>query len=75
MRKETKSSVHALFKYSRKCKQNKRLTIHLTLLYDQTENFQFYFEGVYHFVRICEGASQTWPALYYITGTIRSDRS
>ena len=53
MRKETKSSVHALFKYIRKCKQNKRLTIHLTLLYDQTEIFQFYFEGVYHFVRIC----------------------
>lgn len=37
MRKETKSSVHALFKYSRKCKQNKRLTVHLTLLYDSTK--------------------------------------
>lgn len=41
------------------------LTVHLTLSYDQIEISQFYSEGVYNFVRICEEGRCTGLVLYY----------
>lgn len=46
------------------------LTVHLTPLYDQIEISQFHSEGVFTFVRICEGANCTGLVLYYCLGSL-----